>query len=109
MRQTLTSSPAGTTIVGIPSRDGTTSKTPAGRASASGGVANFVDMTRGRREQQDEAAAGGLELRLRNLLLQLNDPVDQRLGPGRAARHEHVDRHHLVDALDDGVVVEHAA
>src|SRR5580765_4649584 len=35
-------------------------------------------------------------------------PVDMYL-PRRAARQIHVDRHDVVDALDDGVVVEHAA
>ena len=36
-----------------------------------------------------------------DLLLQLHDAVDERLGPRRAAGHEDVDRHDLVHALDD--------
>src|SRR6478672_8116663 len=44
-----------------------------------------------------------------DLALELNDPVDERLGPRRAAWHEHVNRHDLIHALDDRVVVEHAA
>src|SRR6187455_3628244 len=47
--------------------------------------------------------------RARHLPLELDDPVDQRLGPGRTPGHEHIHRNHLVDALDDGVVVEDAA
>ena len=42
-------------------------------------------------------------------LAQVGDGVDERLGRGRAARRVDVDRHDLVDALHDGVVVEHAA
>ena len=45
----------------------------------------------------------------RDLLLQLHDPVDQRLGARRASGHEHVHGDDLVHALDDGVVVEDAA
>src|SRR3954453_11297095 len=41
--------------------------------------------------------------------LQLVEPVEQRLGARRAARHVDVDRHELVGALDDGVVGEHPA
>src|SRR5688500_20311497 len=47
-------------------------------------------------------------LLLVDLALQLDDAVDQGLGPRRTAGHEHVDRHDLVDALHDRVVVEHA-
>src|SRR4029453_13311348 len=36
-------------------------------------------------------------------LLELHDPVEQRLRPGRAAGHVHVDRDDLVDALGDRV------
>src|SRR5436190_14775091 len=43
-----------------------------------------------------------------DLLLQLVDAVHERLGPRWAARHVHVDGQELVDALDNGVVVEHA-
>ena len=38
---------------------------------------------------------------LGDLPLQLHDAVDERLGPRRTAGHEDVDRHDLVDALDD--------
>src|ERR671929_186373 len=41
-----------------------------------------------------------------DLLLELDDPVHQRLRPRRAARHVDVDRHELVGALDERVVVE---
>src|SRR6476620_12583150 len=50
---------------------------------------------------------GGHSL-LIDLFLELDDAVDERLGARWATRREHLDRHHLVDALDDGVVVEHA-
>src|SRR4051812_7382469 len=41
-------------------------------------------------------------------VLELDDPVHQRLGTGRAAGDVDVDGHELVGALDDRVVVEHA-
>src|SRR5262245_61356469 len=44
-----------------------------------------------------------------DLALELNDAVDQRLWTRRTARHEDVNRHNLLDALHDGVVVEHTA
>src|ERR687884_2191173 len=43
-----------------------------------------------------------------DLVLELDDRVHQRLRPRRAAGDVDVDRHELVGALDDGVVVEHA-
>src|SRR5437868_278397 len=49
------------------------------------------------------------DLAIVDLLVEGEDGVDQRLGPGRASWRVHVDGHDLVDALDDGVVVEHAA
>src|SRR5205085_5483763 len=42
-------------------------------------------------------------------LVEGEDAVDQGLRPGRAAGHVHVDGDDLVHALDNGVVVEHAA
>src|SRR3546814_11839621 len=36
-------------------------------------------------------------------LLEQDDPLEERLGTGRAARHEHVDGDDLVDALGDRV------
>src|SRR5438105_9608299 len=44
-----------------------------------------------------------------DLALQLHDAVDERLGSRWATWHEDVDRHDLVAALHDGIVVEHAA
>ncbi len=44
-----------------------------------------------------------------DLLVQGKDRMQQRLGPRRATGCIHVDRNNLVDALHDGVVVEHAA
>src|SRR5919107_5717561 len=43
----------------------------------------------------------------RDLVLELHDPVDERLRPRGTAGHVHVNRKELVGALDDGVVVEH--
>src|SRR5215813_14517712 len=43
-----------------------------------------------------------------DLLLQLDDAVDERLGPRRAAGDVDVYRHHLIHALDDRVVIEDA-
>ena len=51
----------------------------------------------------------GAELGRLHLVVQLEDGVDQHLGSGRTAGEVHVDRHDVVDALDDRVVVEHAA
>ena len=42
-------------------------------------------------------------------VVQLDDRVEQHLGPRRAAGQVDVDRDDVVDALDDRVVVEHAA
>src|SRR5688572_19565323 len=42
-----------------------------------------------------------------DLVLQLHDPVDERLGARRAARHVDIHGEELVGTLDDGVVVEH--
>ena len=44
-----------------------------------------------------------------DLLVQRDDRVEQHLGPRRAAGQVDVDRDDVVDALDDRVVVEHAA
>ncbi len=44
-----------------------------------------------------------------DLVVQLEDRVDQHLGARRAAGEVHVDGYDVVDALDDRVVVEHAA
>src|SRR5262245_61773842 len=97
---------AGTVIVGMPSAAGSISKEPAGRCSASGGIVKALGM----RVSASATRGGlGLQLRLDDLLLQLDDPVDQRLGTRRTARDEHVHRHDLVHSLDDRVVVEHAA
>ena len=57
----------------------------------------------------DLGEAVGAELGRLHLVVQLEDGVDQHLGSGRTAGEVHVDRHHVVDALDDRVVVEHAA
>src|SRR5665213_4422245 len=54
--------------------------------------------------RQDAAAAAGLDL-----LLDQVDGVEQAVGRRRAAGDVDVDRHDRVDALDDRVVVEHAA
>src|SRR5438309_10975028 len=40
---------------------------------------------------------------LANLVLQPHQPVEQGLGPGGAARHVHVHRHDLIDALQNAV------
>ena len=37
------------------------------------------------------------------------DAVHQRFGPGRATGHVDVDRHHLINALNQRIVVKHAA
>src|SRR3954447_13039660 len=44
-----------------------------------------------------------------DLVVQLEDRVHQHLRARRTARQVHVHRHDVVDALDDRVVVEHAA
>ena len=49
------------------------------------------------------------ELLVLDLVVELEDRVHEHLRPRRAAREVHVDRHDVVDALDDRVVVEHAA
>src|SRR5213593_1163450 len=67
-----------------------------------------------RRGALDDGVPRGFARQLRQLLLidlplQLDDAVDERFGPGRTARHEHVDRDDLIHALYERVVVEHAA
>ena len=49
------------------------------------------------------------ELHVHDLVVQLEDRVQQHLRPRRAAGQVDVDRHDVVDALHDRVVVEHAA
>ena len=49
------------------------------------------------------------ELGVLDLVVQLEDRVDEHLRPRRAAGEVHVDGDDVVDALDDRVVVEHAA
>src|SRR6516225_7093205 len=58
---------------------------------------------------RQETANPSRELLPIDLALELDDPVDERFGTGRASRNEHVDRHNLVDALDERIVVEDAA
>ena len=58
-------------------------------------------------EARRRRAAG--ELAVADLLVQRVDGVEQRLGAGRAPGRVHVDRHDLIDALHERVVVEHAA
>ena len=55
------------------------------------------------------ASIGGGRSEVADLVAQLEHRVDQHLRPRRAAGQVHVDRHDVVDALDDRVVVEHAA
>ena len=57
----------------------------------------------------DLGRAVGAELGVLDLVVQLEDRVDQHLRARRAAGEVHVDRDDVVDALDDRVVVEHAA
>src|SRR5690242_14625883 len=49
------------------------------------------------------------QLLLIDLALQLHDAVDERFGARRAAGDVDVDRHDLIDALNERVVVEDAA
>src|SRR5205823_9037519 len=53
--------------------------------------------------------ARGSGARPRDFLLKLDDAVNERFRARRTPGHVHVDRNHLVDALDDRVIVEHAA
>src|SRR5688500_9910581 len=55
------------------------------------------------------ASATEPERFLRDLPVELEDAGHEDLGGGRAARDVHVDRHDLIDALEDRVVVEHPA
>src|SRR5216684_2624781 len=41
--------------------------------------------------------------------LELNDAVDERLGPWRTSRYVHIDWHNLIHALNERIVVEDAA
>jgi hypothetical protein len=63
----------------------------------------LAKLTTGRVELA--AVDGALAL---DFVLQVDDRLDQLLGPGRAAGHVHVDRDEAVDTLHDGVGVEHA-
>src|SRR4051794_21517809 len=57
----------------------------------------------------DLAGAVDAELAVLDLVVQLEDRVDEHLRPRRAPGEVHVHRDDVVDALDDRVVVEHAA
>src|SRR5579884_4019764 len=65
--------------------------------------------------ERDARAAGRAvlppaeQLAVADLLVQREDPVQERLRAGRTAGHVHVHGHDLVDALDDRIVVEHPA
>src|SRR5262245_45144049 len=50
-----------------------------------------------------------LGTRSRDFLLQLHEAINERFRTRRAARYIHVHRNHLIDTLDDGVVIEDAA
>ncbi len=85
------------------------SSRPAHRCGPSG-----HDVQRGQAERAFSSSAicrsrFAPSLRVLDLVVQLEDRVDQHLRPRRAAGQVHVDRHDVVDALDDRVVVEHAA
>src|SRR5438270_3500079 len=94
----------------MPSAAGAASTAPSGATPRSASTTPWLSI-------HDQRLAGNArrlarqfaEALLIDLALQLDDPVDEGLGTGRAARHEHVDRDNLVDALDQRVVVEHAA
>src|SRR5437879_13445483 len=63
-----------------------------------------------RRWSSARIATRSVPLRLGgDFILQLHEPVDHRLGTGRAARDVDVDRNDRVDALHGGVVVVEAA
>src|SRR5882672_8668642 len=63
-----------------------------------------------RRRSSSRIATGSVPLHLRgDLVLQLHEPVDHRLGSGWTARDVDVDRDDRVDALHGGVVVVEAA
>src|SRR5439155_2865993 len=49
------------------------------------------------------------DLAAADLAVEHEDPLHERLGPGRATGHVHVDGHDLIDALHERVVVEHPA
>src|SRR5215471_20264603 len=96
-------------MAGMPSAAGAASTAPSGATprNASTVFALSIDTRRVRIAQR---YAGELrQLHLIDLALQLDDAVDERLGARRATGHEHVDRHDLIDALHERVVVEHAA
>ena len=46
---------------------------------------------------------------LADFVLQTHQPIQQRLGPGRAPRHVHIDRNDLIDALQHAVGRERTA
>src|SRR6478735_12308430 len=105
-RAVATRSAGFTKMVGIPSAAATASN-----RAGSPGSARFSTSMMAVESIEVRAASrprSGRHPLLVDLFLELDDPVDERLGPGRAAGHEDVDRNDLVDALDDGVVVEHA-
>src|SRR5258708_33236279 len=100
-------------MVGIPSREATASKreaTASKREASPGSACESTSMMAVESIDVRSAAdttSGGHPL-LVDFLLELDDTVDERFGPRRTAGHEHVHRHHLVDTLHNGVVVEHA-
>src|SRR5690606_16348538 len=84
-RQTSTRASGATRMVSM-STDGTASARAAGTAAFSASMIDGVAMGLRRHALHVD------------FLLQLDDAVDERLGTGRAPRHEHVDGHDLVDA-----------
>ena len=59
-------------------------------------------------EAEPLTAPAGREVSVADLFVQRDDGVDQRFRTRRATRRVHVDGDDLIDALHDGVVVEHA-
>src|SRR5262249_2993967 len=67
----------------------------------------LLDLDRG--AAMRGAGASLQDLAAADLVVEHQDPVHERLRPGRAAGDVHVDGDDLVDTLDERVVVEHAA
>ena len=76
-----------------------------GRRAVSRGAGTSRSAAGGGRRRRRTPRVPGAEVLGGDLLLQLEDAVQQRLRPRRAARHVDVDRDDLVDALRDAVGV----
>src|SRR5215471_13936340 len=95
-------------MAGIPSAADAASTAPSGDTPRNASTIFALSIDTGRVRIAQRHAGEFRQLHLIDLALQLDDAVDERLRARRAAGYEHVDRHNLINSLNEGVVVEYA-